>query len=163
MSEYWITLISVCLFGGLIQMLSPEGEVKGYVGLAVSLCLLLSVAAPLGELPDGGRLSELDELLEGVISEEDYDEIYDHYLVSEGENVAKTYMKAEILRAFSLEESELSLDAEFESVGSSCSPKTVTLYLHRTTLPVDPRALSAFVEERWGGSCGVVYRMGDRE
>ena len=77
MREYLTSLLSVSLLGGLLTMLSPEGDLKKYVRLLCSLCLLCAMVSPLFSTFAEGELS-LDHLWERMEPSEslDYDEIY---------------------------------------------------------------------------------------
>ena len=79
MAEYGGTLLCVCLLGAVVRMLSPEGDMKRYVGLVASFCALLAIAAPLlTQMEDGGLRGFWERWEEWEDAETvNYDEIYD--------------------------------------------------------------------------------------
>ncbi|MBQ9086937.1 MAG: stage III sporulation protein AF [Clostridia bacterium] len=159
MSEYWMTLIGVCLLGSLLQIISPEGDLKKYVRLVSAFCLILALARPLaqflgekGGLSLGDRLEEMWEL-ESV----DYEEIYYQNLLSGGEKYAEEKIKSLLLQEFDLNEDDVSVEGRFETKNDIISIEELTLYLHETTLSVDPREMIAYVNETWSCPCTVIY------
>ena len=159
MAEYGGVLLGVCLFGSMIRMLSPEGDMKRYLGLVVAFCVILSLASPLVSLWEEGGLSFLEapwNMEEG--ESENYAEIFDQSLLLSGEAYAEKQAEGLILQRFSLEEGDLSVEGEFELKNETYTLREMTLILHKSTLTVDPRELSEFVEERFLCPCEVVYQ-----
>lgn len=165
MTEYWVTLIGVCLMGSLVQLLAPEGDVRRYVRLAASFCLLLSISSPLIECLGEVRGMEVSEWLGALGTEEsvDYDEIYKQSLMDGGAAYAEEQMTARILREFSLEEGDLTVKGTFETKNGTREIKEAVLILQRTTVSVDPRALSDFVKGLWSCDCRILYGNGDEK
>ena len=159
MAEYGGVLLGVCLLGSMIRMLSPEGDMKRYLGLVVAFCVILSVASPLVTFWEEGGLSFLEEGWEMEEGEsKSYAEIFDQTLLSSGEEFAEKQAEGLILQRFSLEEGDLSVEGDFELKNGTNTLRGMTLILHKSTLSVDPRELSEFVEERFLCRCEVIYQ-----
>ena len=89
---------------------------------------------------------------------ENYAEIFDRNLLSSGEEFAEKQVEGLILQRFSLEEGDLSVEGKFELKNGTNTLRGMTLILHKSTLSVDPRELSEFVEERFLCRCEVIYQ-----
>ena len=77
MREYLSCLVAVTLFGGLVRMLAPEGNLQKYLRLTVGLCLVCAVTQPfLGLLSHREELPWNDWLSPEEEREQNYDEIY---------------------------------------------------------------------------------------
>lgn len=159
MEEYGGTLLCVCLLGSVVRMLSPEGDMKRYVGLVTAFCVLLAIANPLtAQMGDDGfrffrEMWEEWEEAETV----NYDEIYDQSLMNAGGALAENQIKNSILKEFSLTEEDLTVRGSFAMKNGIGEVRQITLYLHKSTLPPDPRELWEYVTQRYSCPCEILY------
>ena len=158
MKEYLMTLTAVSLLGGILGMLSPEGNIKKYVRLAVSLCLVCAMLQPMLQLLSGEAPS-LDELL-GISGEEetvDYDEIYHQALLNGSKEQIQQSLKQQLLKAFSLPYESLDVEAVLEMKNDVSQVKEIQVLLRDSAVFVDPREVIALVNESIGCPCTVIY------
>lgn len=157
MKEYLSLLISVALFGGVIGMLSPEGDLKKYLRLLCSLCLLCAMLAPIFSEWRGGNLS-LDFLWESEEGESiDYDEIYNQSLQSGNRENAEKIVKNRLLAEFDLPYDSLDVRVLFSLENDIYRAEKVELILHPQAIFADPKEMIALVNEVWECPCVVIY------
>lgn len=158
MKSYLITLMAVALLNGLVGMISPEGDVKKYVRLLGSLCLLCAMAQPvLGWLSEGdGLIKNLWEL-ETEEESTNYDEIYNQALLSGGEKNAESIIKNNLLEAFELPSGSVDVRVDMEMKNDTCEILEVQLTIREEAIFADPRELISYVNERFSCPCVVVY------
>ena len=158
MKEYLMTLTAVALLGGILGMLSPEGDIKKYVRLAVSLCLVCAMIQPVLSVLSG-EMPALDELL-GIGEQEEtmnYDEIYYQSLLSGGREQAEEAMKQELLKEFSLPYESLEVEAILERKNDGVEVKEIRVTLRDSAIFADPKEVIAPVNERLSCPCTVIY------
>lgn len=158
MKSYFITLMAVALLNGMIGMISPEGNVKKYIRLLGGLCLLCAMAQPIVSILSGGDFSveewlDLPEMQETV----DYDEIYNHALVSGGEKNAETAIKNRILSRFELPSDSMDIEVNFVTNKDELSLGDVRVTLRDQAIFADPREIISYVNESWNCPCTVIY------
>ena len=158
MAEYGGTLFGVCLLGALIRMLSPEGDMKRYIGLVSAFCVLLAVAKPLIVQYESKEGLFWEEWGAGGEQESvNYDEIYDQSLIGAGGMLAENQIKLLIIKEFSLSEEDVSVQGDFEMKNGIGTIRQITLYLHRSTISVDPRELTEYLTKCYACPCVVLY------
>lgn len=158
MREYLTSLLSVSLLGGLLTMLSPEGDLKKYVRLLCSLCLLCAMVSPLFSAFAEGELS-LDHLWEQMEPSEslDYDEIYHQSLQSGNRENAKNIVKRRVLSEFELSDDALDVEVFFDIKNEQYSLEEIRVILHPKAIFVDPQTLSEWINETYSCPCVVIY------
>lgn len=158
MKQYWITFVAVAAVNAVVGMIAPEGNIKKYVRLLGSLCLLCAVIQPiLGWMSDGREWTAVlwgDETKE---SETDYDEIYNQTLLQGGEKHAEMIIKNRILENFELSDDSLDVDANFVMENEEILMKDIRLTIRREGILTDPRLLTEYVNEVYSCPCTVVY------
>ena len=165
MREYGSALLCVCLLGTLVRMLSPEGDVKRYVGLVAAFCVILAVAKPIGAAvgEEGGFLL-LTKWSEWETSDEkNYAEIYDHALLDTGGSIAEEHVKSLILKEYMINEEDVTVLGKFALKNEIYQLEEVVLYLHKSTVSIDPRELTDFVSRQCGCPCYAVYEFNDEK
>ena len=165
MREYGGTLLCVCLFGTLVRMLSPEGDMKRYVGLVAAFCVILTVAKPLASPSEDGGIHAFFEqwMSRETESLENYAEIYDHTLLDTSGRLIGDHIKSLILQEFSLEEESITAKGEIALKNGTHRLDRVILYLHKSTLSADPRDLTDFVSQRFDCPCVAIYDINDEK
>ncbi len=157
MEKYIITLISVALLSGIVGMLSPEGDVKKYVRLAGSLCLLCALAMPVYSFVSEGGVD-----LEGLLSfsgevDTGYEDIYKEALADGAEENAEAALKAGLREKFKLSDDSLDVELTVEYDGEKYCISAARVLLHNSAVFADPREISAYVNENCGCACAVEY------
>ena len=158
MKEYLMTLISVALLSGTVGMLSPEGEMKRYVRLLCSLCLLCAMVGPALSL-----LGDSDFSMDGLLSDReeidrlDYDEIYHNSLILGGEKQAADTICAALLQRFELSEGAMEVSVRSPLKNDTDSPVSVTVLLRDEAIFVDPKEILSYVRELGDFQCTIVY------
>ena len=157
MREYLSILISVALLGGVIGMLSPEGELKKYLRLLCSLCLLCAMVVPFFSALREGELS-LDGLFESEESESvDYDEIYNQSLLNGNRENAENIIQSRIAQAFDLSYDSFEVRAMLSLKNNKYVLEEIALILHPEAIFADPKKLTEFVNESYDCPCVVIY------
>lgn len=158
MQNYLNTLLSVSLLGGMLSMLSPGGDLKKYLRLICSLCLLCAMVSPIFSVLAEGELS-LDGLWEQIESSEslDYDEIYNQSLQNGNRESAKNIVKERILSEFDLSDDAIDVEAVFDIKNEKYSLAEIRVILHPKAIFVDPTVLCKWVNETYSCPCVAVY------
>lgn len=158
MKQYWITFVGVAILNGVVGMIAPEGDIKKYVRLVGSLCLLCAVVQPiLGWSCEG---NEWTELLWGDTENEaetDYDEIYNHSLIQGGQKNAEIIVKERLLEKFDLSADSVDVRVDFVIEKEETLLGEIRLTIRREAVLVDPRALTEYVNEEYSCPCTVIY------
>lgn len=157
MGKYIITLISVALLSGIMGMLSPEGDIKKYVRLAGSLCLLCALAVPVWSFISEGGVD-----IDGFFSfsgevDTGYEEIYREALADGARENAEVALKAGLAENFELSADSFDVELGVEYDGEKYYISTARVLLHNSAVFADPRDISAYVNESCGCSCTVEY------
>ncbi|MBQ8849433.1 MAG: stage III sporulation protein AF [Clostridia bacterium] len=157
MNTFIITLISVALLGGIMGMLSPDGDTKKYVRFVGSLCVLCALASPIyGILSDGEiDIGSLFDYSEG--EEAEYEDIYKSALAAGAKENAEAELKRRICESFELSEKSLDVSLTLGDDGEAYFVESAEVSLHSSAVFADPREISAFVNEICGCACTVVY------
>ena len=158
MQSYWITLTAVALFGGIMGMLSPEGDVKKYVRLTVSLCLICAMVQPIFAIASSDA-SDWSEKL-GLSEEQermDYDEIYHQALLSGGKEQLEESLKQGLVAELSLPYDSLDIEAVFEMKNDERKLKEIRVLLRDSAIFADPREIVAQINEQADCPCTVIY------
>ena len=157
MREYLMTLIAVSLFSGIVGMISPEGDLKKYVRLLCTLCLLCAMIGPVLTLFADSAFSAEDWLEEVEKEEINYEEIYNNALISGEEAQAAETIQNSILQTFSLPSGSLEVSVKSKSKNDTDSPLDVTVILRDEAIFADPKKILAHIEKMGDGRCVIVY------
>ncbi len=158
MREYLSSLVAVTLFGGLVRMLAPEGNLQKYLRLTVGLCLVCAMMQPfLGLLSEGKNFPWDEWLSSEEYDTQNYDEIYNQSLQSGTKSQAKKLITEKIYQAFSFSEETARVEALFLSENETISLQEIVVTLEGRGVLTDPREIVAFVREEWNCPCTVVY------
>jgi hypothetical protein len=154
MESFVITLIAVAVLNGAVGMISPEGDVRKYVRLVGSLCILCVMAYPLiSFMGEGIPMPDISHNVEENV--QNYEDIYESALLDGGKSVVEQSVKSRLSEKFSLSgesfDVKLILDEEELRVSS------VNVYLHSTVINIDPRKISDFVSSDMGYRCEIIY------
>lgn len=156
--EYFLCVMSAAVAAGIIGMLAPEGSGVGkYVKFAVSLCVLLSVLAPLRPAIEYlYALSETDAEMMIDESIEKYTDSTNKLIIEQNVNVVINTIKQKLLEKFDIpaHECEVSVDTKEES--GEVSVSKITVVLSGYSMWKDPKEISSFVSELCGCECEVI-------
>ena len=157
MREYLMTLIAVSLFSGIVGMISPEGDLKKYVRLLCTLCLLCAMIGPILSLFTDSDFFLGDWAEEGEEDAIDYEEIYNNALVSGGERQAEEVIHNSIVQTFSLPSDSLEISVKTKSKNESESMADVTVILHDGAIFADPQEILTHIGKMGDFRCVIVY------
>ena len=158
MQEYLGALIGVCLFGGVLRMISPEGASGKYLRLCVGLCLLCAMLSPLSELfAEGEKISWSEWLSDEEYETQNYDEIYNQSLQNGVKTQAEEIIKQSIYREYSLSEETAEVETDFLSENGILTPEEVRVVLCGEGVLIDPREIVSYVRSEWDCACTVLY------
>ncbi len=157
MGKFIITLMSVALLGGIMGMLSPEGDTKKYVRLVGSLCLLCTMASPLY-----GLLSEGEIDLENLFSFSaetggGYEDIYRDAIAEGAKENAEAALKAGLIEKFGLSEESFDVSLSLGYENEEYFIESARVFLHNSAVFADPRDISAYINSECGCACTVEY------
>lgn len=159
MKEYLWTLFGVCATSAIVGAISPEGAMKKYISILCSLCVTVAVISPLiseiSSLDDIGELLELDVGYDAT----DYEEIYNGYLLEQNLSLACETLEAELAERFSVENGELTVALEAVDVDGEISVSSATVYIGLGAVTVDPAEIKAYMLERTGCECEIIYNF----
>ncbi len=157
MGKFIITLMSVALLGAVMGMLSPEGDMKKYVRLVGSLCLLCALASPLYGLLSEGEIS-FEHLFSFTCEPQSgYEDIYKQAIAEGARENAETALKAKLAEQFKLSEDSLDVSLTLGSEADKYFIESARVYLHSSAVFADPRDISAYINETCGCVCTVEY------
>ena len=158
MKEYFLTLMAVAVLNAVMGMLSPDGDLKKYVGLLGTLCLLLAMAQPLLGWQGEGQ-GFLADLWDPEMGEEtpDYGEIYGQALTSGGKQNLETLLREQIAQEFSIPEDSLAVSVGLVIEDGEGQVSQVRLTLRDSAVFADPRALTEYINQRLDCPCIVLY------
>lgn len=157
MGEFIFTLIAVALLNGAVNMISPDGELKGYVRLVGSLCIVIAVVAPIFSLVsenifDTGKLFPDTEGAESL-----YEQTFAESIADGMREVAEKGIKEGISKELGLPDGKFDVVLNIETYGEAYRASSVTVILYGIAIPIDPREIRAYAEEVAGCECTVIY------
>ena len=157
MGRFIMTVMGVALIGGIMGMLTPDGETKKYVRFVASLCLLCALAAPLIVLVTEGG-GGIDDLFPSFEDEsEGYDEIYKNALAEGARENAEAAIKAKLISRFELSEKSLDVTLSLGYDGKDYAIESAQVTLNSSAVFADPREISEYINGELNCPCTVVY------
>ena len=157
MSGFILTVMGVALIGGIMGMLSPDGETKKYVRLVASLCLLCALASPVVRLiREGG--GSIDDIFPSASTEGDsYEKIYEEALAKGARENAEAAVKSKLISRFGLTEKSLDITLTLSREGNEYAVESAEVVLNSSAVFADPREISEFINGELGCPCTVLY------
>ncbi len=156
MGSFILTLCAVALINGAVSMISPEGDMKKYVRLVGALCMLLAIISPVYTAAVDGEI-DLSVLFSGIESEENYEEMYGNSLTEGSLSMAEDALKSEISDNFGISSELFDVSVAFSETNEKKEISEVTVFLHSSAVLTDPRDICAYVNDRAGCNCTVIY------
>lgn len=164
MKEFIITLIGVCIFCGIVELLSPDGEgggIKKHMKLLASLCIVSVISAPVVSfckvLSDDGadRISDLFEIED---RENKYDEIFNesisHYTADEIGRICEERVTAEL----GIKEGGVDVEIVAENLDGVISVNSAQVVIYPSAIAYDPRDITAIVKNMLDCKCEIIYK-----
>ena len=152
-----MTLISVAILNGVLGMLSPEGDLKKYIKLLGSLCLVCAVASPVFNAirsDDGG----LDGLFPDMGEHEsNYEELFGEALAKGAEEALERSLKDKAVKDLDLDGGDIDIDVVLERNDGGYRVDAVTAYIHSGGIFADPREINNIVNQMCDCSCTIIY------
>ena len=160
MKEYFMIVISVIFMGGIVVSLAPEGTGQRYLRLLASLAVTGCIIIPLfffldGWQIDANRISEM--LAWGEESTQNYEEIYNNTILTEGARKASQALKNGIKQELALDSDGFDARIVAEDNGDEIYIARVELIIYSSGVAINPHAIQKYVKERLGCECVVIY------
>ncbi len=156
MEAYIRVIFTVCVTAAVIRALAPESSLTKYLQMLCSLCAVAVIALPVYQLLTS--TDAVSQLLEGIeVQTEDYEEIYNDFLVNgELENAERVFSE-ELCRAVSAERGTLfvRLDASYSEGEMQIVGADVLIYSGALTVP--PNEIKAYIAQRLALECRIIY------
>ena len=159
MRNFVITLLSVAFLNGAIGMISPDGDIKKYVRLAGALCILAAIVSPLYFAINSGDLYFGEDFMDQVLDESTYESQYESALLDAGEKSLAEAVKKSLCAELGMSEKNFGVSVRIVEVDSEYRIENVEVALYSTAVNTDPRDISAFVKNKTGGECTVIYEI----
>ena len=161
MKEYFITLITVSLVGGMIVTLLPDGNTSKHVKLLCSLCVVACIIFPISSF--FGDFFDKESVVGIFRYEEDesynYDEIYNNSLTEYELINAQVSLKQEIIQGIGVSDDAFDLKIITDENNGVICISSVTVRIYGSGLTVNPREVEKYVSERLGCPCEFVYDL----
>ena len=157
MDNFLLILVGVAILVGVVEIVSPEGDLKKYVRFAGSLCILLAIVVPVYSFFADG-IPKLDGLMEEGSQESDYNEIFMSAIADGSRATAENVIREGISSRFSLDADRLSVSISICRDGERYFADRATVGLYSSFINVDPVEISDYVSEILGCECEVIYQ-----
>lgn len=162
MREYIALLFGVTLIAGIVRVTAPDGQMKNYINILCSLCVLAAVVIPVSHAFIGtDGLSEL--LLDNLDCEsQGYDEIYNQYIAEEKTELAEQQLAAELAESCGVSEEAFDVELALSDDGA-LHITAVTVTIKKEAVAAEPAAIKAYVKERTNSECCIIYDFYDEK
>ena len=160
MKDYFVGIIVVAFFGGMIVSVLPSGAMQKYLRLLCGLCLSASMILPIFSFFASGDLAwDQGDILgeEDLSLKENYDEMYNRSLMLAQEENLEKIIKNEIIQGFSANSDGFDIDISIEEKSGEFYISSSRIEIHASGITLDPHAMKKYVEERLLCPCEVVY------
>ncbi len=158
MKEVIIIICAVSLLCGAVQIISPEGDVRKYIRLVGSLCIICAIAAPVLGAVGSGEI-DLGGLIEGSDDEGHYEEIFGNSLLQGSKKQAQESLKSEIIKKYDLPEDSIEVRLEVSEDNGKLSIRRAAVILYGSAVFADPEEICDLINERVGCECDIVYEQ----
>ena len=158
MKEYFITLCGVMILSTAVGTACAEGNIKKYVRLLCSLCLVCALISPILSLGEEGEF-DLSSLWEDLTKGEDvdYDEIYHQALIDNEVTYAEELLKNKLSEEFDLEPSSLDVEIDIVSKNGTNQPELIRIVLRDNAIFADPQKLIQYINTTQKCECVIIY------
>lgn len=156
MKEYVFLLLGAVIISGAVNMLAPDGAVKPYVALLVSICLLSAALGPIGELIAHVQDAELIRI-PTQNTDIDYEKVYREALVAGNEASFCELLKVKMIRELHIDAQSFGLLADIELSDGEYVLKKLTVILRGSGITQDPERLREYTRSLFGLECEIIY------
>ena len=160
MRSFVITLLSVAFLNGAIGMISPDGDMRKYVRFTGALCILAAIVSPLYFAINSGALNFCEDFFEQSLDETLYESEYESALLEAGENSLAEAVKKSLITELGMNEKSFGVRVVIASDDGDYRIDAVEIALYSSAVNTDPRDISAFVCDKTGGECRIIYEIG---
>ena len=163
MKEFIITVVGVCLFGGIIELLSPEGEgggIKKHMKLLASLCVLTVISAPLVSFCralSNTDAESITDLFEIEHYENKYDEIFNESISRYTAEELGRICEERVMVALGIKEEDVDIEVVTENIDGVISVNSARIIIYPSAIAHDPRDIKAIVENMLECECEIIY------
>ena len=162
MKEYIITLISVSIFCGLIEMMSlSEGGLKKHIRLIASLCVLCVAVAPMGDLINVIKNYDVEERTDIFEGEDTENKYYDIYVSNLGEHTAESIeenTKRLLGDEFDMEHDAFDVIVLLDLSDEKFAVEKVSVVLYPKAIFKDPHKISEYISNLLKCECEIIYK-----
>jgi hypothetical protein len=162
MKEYIITLISVSIFCGLIEMMSlSEGGLKKHIRLIASLCVLCVAVAPMGDLINVIKNYDVEEKTDIFEGEDAENKYYDIYVSNLGEHTAESIeenTKRLLGDEFDMEHDAFDVIVLLDLSDEKFAVEKVSVVLYPKAIFKDPHKISEYISNLLKCECEIIYK-----
>lgn len=160
MKKYVVGVIFISLVSSIFEILAPEGkggDMKKYVKLIASLCVVCFTVVPiydlLCELDDGS--SELSwSFFDGEGEREKYEEIYNLNFSEMTTELLEKECCALIMSEFGVNDGDIDVKI---TVGEDMKLETVVLVIYPSAVSKDPVPMAKVLSEKLKSECRIIY------
>ena len=157
--EYFIAVVSIAFFGGIVVMISPKGYEK-HLRLLCGFCSVALILFPLFSF-----FEESEASFENIVSlfsesgkqDNDYDEIYNGALLDSEMKNAEERLKSEIKQELSVNNDAFDVNLVLEEKSDVFYISSVEVIIYPEGAMMDPRAIEKHVNESVGCECVIIY------
>lgn len=158
MKEYLFSVLGASLAAVAVIHLLPEGaKSTKQLRLLVSLTLLCTVAAPLGDFTVDGVAEFFSSVTESGRIDTDAEEKYYAALTEMSAAELESVLRSRISSELALSERDLTVTVEAEERDGVFCPTRVAVGLSGTAVFADPYAIEELVESLVGCHCDTYY------
>ena len=158
MKEYFIALFLVSCVAAIVKAVGNDGATKKYIEMICALCVISAVIIPI--LGVNADMSDIISFFDEIVGvEQNYDEIYNKYLLEEGVSAAEDRMSADVCQRLSVGEEAIKLRLVLAEDGSCVVGAKA--YITNAALAADPSEVRGYVREVLGIECEIIYDIFD--
>ncbi len=160
MKEYLISLLFVASAAAITQAIMRSSALKNHIAFLCSMCALAVVIMPLGrfitELDDAENIA--DKLLSGEEENfENYDDIYNSYLIEGGETLLEKRLRLELADTLGVKGDALEVEASLSYSETGAYAEGIEVYLYPQAYSCDPKVIKELIYDRLFVECEIIY------
>ena len=158
MKGYLISIAAVSVFCGVVDLLSPQNDMRKYLKLLCGICVLCIIAEPLtsvfknfGGLLEGMADSEIE------ISQSDYTKMFEDNLRRGAADEVARYVKEKLSEELNASAEDFDLSVVLEEKEGSYRAVRATVRIFRSGLALNAGEMVNAVENILDCPCAVIY------
>ena len=160
MKAYFVGIISVVFFGGMIVSIARSENEGRYLRLLCGLSVMASIVLPIFSFFGNADALDKDYNIFGeqeLFDESEYAEIYNKTLCYADEKNAEEILKSEIIKEVGAKNEDVDVDIITGDKSGEFYIFKAVLKIRPSGLALDPHRMKKYVENRLGCECSIVY------